>query len=451
MDHPGPNPPSPPARVLDVATRRYLLKVAARWSPLLICTAALGLIVALAPPVANPASQSSSSSISATAGSSGQLRASSGHPNKAAASSAASAGSTSQAGSLGGAGSGSGPSGGSSALSPSSSSAAGRPTGVAITGVRCGPGVKQFAWSVYGPPCVSAYHGNNGGATSHGVSSTTITITYAMPNSAQQSAVNSVGGDAVPSTSAYIQDMQTYIKFFNTQFELYGRHVVLKPFQAQGDYLAEDQGQDLQGAQADAATAYSMGAFADATFLLESSQPYEQDLAAEHLISLSATGMPQSWMQQYSPYEYSVWPTGTKLAQSYVNTVCQRMAGMDAIFAGSSTYQHTIRRFGLITPTNPSYMRVGDEIQSGLSGCNAALTRRESYSLDVASFEQQATSMVAQMKAAGVTTLLCECDPIMPVFLTQASLPGACPLRHPDNARPRDLRRRVPAGDALRL
>ncbi len=135
--------------------------------------------------------------------------------------------------------------------------------------------MEQFTWSVYAPPCVPNFHGNNGGNTSRGVTGSTITFSFAVPPSADQTAVNSLAGSAAVHTQAYINDLETYINFFNRQFELYGRHVVLKTFQAQGNYLEEDSGQDLAGAQADAQTAASMPAFLDLTFPLYTTQYYE--------------------------------------------------------------------------------------------------------------------------------------------------------------------------------
>jgi hypothetical protein len=207
-------------------------------------------------------------------------------------------------------------------------------SGVAITGVRCGPGVRQFGWSRYAPPCVPAFHGNNGGATAPGVTATTITLTYALANTAQQQAIDSLAGAANFHQRAYVADLETYIRFFNTQFELYGRHVVLKPFQAQGDYIAEDQGQDLGAAQADAVTAKDLGAFGDVTFSLTASEFYEQDLAAT---------------------------------------------------------------------------------------CGVHFAEVVAYSINVAEYENQAVSTVALMRAHGVTTVVCACDPIFPILLTDAA------------------------------
>jgi hypothetical protein len=98
------------------------------------------------------------------------------------------------------------------------------------------------------------------------------------------------------------------------------------------------------------------------------------------------------------------------------------MAGLPAVYAGESAFQSQTRVFGLIAPDNPQYSAVADLIQNGLkSTCGATIAKRVSYSIDVSTFEQQATSIVAQMKSAGVTTVLCGCDPLFPILLDQTA------------------------------
>jgi hypothetical protein len=390
-----------------------------RWSPLVVCVAVLLLILSLTSPLrsARP------STLSATGHNSPQKSAI-GAPSGATSTTV-----TGPAGSVPGLSAGTHGTGTSGAgVSAAPGAIAAGPSAVATKaavtrgGVACTPGVKQFAWSAYAPPCVPAFTASNGGAIGQGVTGTTITLTYREPNSNEQSTVASLAGNAFPDDAGFIQDLQTYIRYFNSQFELYGRKVVLSPFQGQGDYLEEDQGQDLAGAQADAATAQSMGAFADVTFSLFSSQFYSQDLAQDRVVSFSGLGETQQWFQQYAPYEFSEVPTGTAGANGFIQLACNRMAGLPAIYAGESAFQSQNRVFGLIAPDNPQYAATADQIQSGLqSTCGQSIAKRASYSIDVSTFEQQATSVIAQMKAAGVTTIICGCDPLFPILLDQTA------------------------------
>jgi hypothetical protein len=293
---------------------------------------------------------------------------------------------------------------------------------VTRTGLRCGPGVRQFAWSRFAPPCVPAFHGSNGGATGQGVTGSTITLTYRLPNSAQQQAINALAGAANVNDAAYVADLQSYISFFNSQFELYGRKVVLKAYDGQGDYINEDQGQDLAAAQADAVTAHDLGAFGDVTFLLESSQAYEQDLANQHVISFSSVAEPHSWFEQYAPYEFSVQNVeGTTFVSDSAAVVCRRLAGLPAIFSGNPGDRVRNRTFGILYPENPQYSaEVSQYRRQVASGCGLTMNPVVAYSINIAQYETEATQAVARMKANGVTTMLCACDPIFPILLTQA-------------------------------
>ncbi|HET6793178.1 MAG TPA: hypothetical protein VFH45_01975 [Acidimicrobiales bacterium] len=416
----------------DAMLRRWLTRMAARYVPILGVALAVALIIAFV-----PSTQPGGGNGGISAAGSSQAGSSGGGQTSANGQTAA--GNVTAGGATAGvagpaAGSTQGATGGAVAPPPppagigtsqgiaNGNFAAGSSSGVAKSGVKCGPGVRQFAWSRYAPNCVAAFQGNNGGATGQGVTGTTITLTYRLANSQQQSAVNALAGSANINQDAYVADLNTYIGYFNSQFELYGRHVVLKTYQGQGDYLEEDQGQGLGATQADAVTAHDMGAFGDVTFSLEASQPYEEDLAAEKVIGFSSVGLSQQWFQQHAPYEYSVQgPPGTVGLQESAAVVCRRMAGMPAIYAGDTLYQHSNRKFGIIFPQTPQYQAEVDVFQQELSQCGVTPAKVVGYTINVSEYEQEAVSAMAQMKAAGVTTILCACDPIVPIFLTNAA------------------------------
>jgi hypothetical protein len=97
------------------------------------------------------------------------------------------------------------------------------------------------------------------------------------------------------------------------------------------------------------------------------------------------------------------------------------MTGLPAVFAGDPTYKSKTRVFGLVTPDNPEYMALGDEIENGLKRCGTNIAKRVSYTINVAQFGSEGTSMAAQLKTSGVTTVLCYCDPLIPIFISQAA------------------------------
>jgi hypothetical protein len=138
-------------------------------------------------------------------------------------------------------------------------------------------------------------------------------------------------------------------------------------------------------------------------------------------VAVGPLGFPQSYYEKNAPYWYSDRPNGTKAGQLLANVACRRAAGLPATYAGDPVYQKTTRTFGLVTPENPEYIAVANEIAARLKKCGVTVTRRASYAINVATFQAQATNIVAQMKAAGVTTFFCVCDPLVPIFLSQAA------------------------------
>jgi hypothetical protein len=306
---------------------------------------------------------------------------------------------------------------------------AGSVGGTTVSGLACKPGVRQVPWSKYAPWCVPAWQGNNAGATAPGVTATTITLGYRISSSAQQAALNSAVPGAIPPDPGYISDLNTYLSLFNRSFELYGRKVVLKTFQGQGDWVLEQEGQDLQGAQADAATEHQLGAFGDITEPIEVSVAYARELAQQRVISFDNIGASQTVYEQLAPYTYNTVPTGEQEGTWGAHLACARLSGLPAIFAGDPSYQKRPRAFGLISADTPYNIQEGDTLQQQMgSECNVHLAKRANYTVDPSN-AQEAPSMIAQMHSAGVTTLYCfECDNIyLDNLMNQADSQGYSP------------------------
>ncbi|MEX0873349.1 MAG: ABC transporter substrate-binding protein [Actinomycetota bacterium] len=293
--------------------------------------------------------------------------------------------------------------------------------GVARSGVACTDGARQVPWSRYAPTCTPAFDGDNGGATAPGVTRDRITLSYRTTNTAQQQALTALVGDAIPSDQSYLSDLEAYLDLFNANFELFGRRVVIEPFQGQGDFLLENIGQGQEKAQADAVTARQLGAFADVTIPTAQSLFYSHALVDQEVISWGFLYGPQSWYEELSPFQYSVLPSGSKLAAWWSNLACQRMRGLPAIFAGDEAMHDDERVFGLITLETPTWLEVADEIEHRLARCGVELARRVSYPLDIGAFQQNAANIAAQMHQAGVTTVICFCDGLFTIFLTKAA------------------------------
>lgn len=295
--------------------------------------------------------------------------------------------------------------------------------GVAVSGVRCGPGVRQVAWSAYAPPCEPAWHGNNGGATSRGVTSKTITISYRAASTAQLADLYAIVPPGVIGTNQEeIDTLNTYINTFNKYYELYGRKVVLVPYQGKGDFISEDLGQDQAQAQEDAVTvATSLKAFADMS-LIDSSAVYSSDLAAQHVVTSSLYENASSWYQQYAPWEYTPGPNCTKSAAATGAILGKQLGGLRAIYAGSSALRAKTRTYGIIYPQNPQAATCMQEDVAALAKYGQTVKEEVGVKFSLAQLVASSQNAVAQMKAAGVTTvIMSSADPITPTFMMQAA------------------------------
>ncbi len=390
------------APLIDAALHRYFSQLTRRYVPILAGLAVLALVAVVLPSRQREATSNlaTRSGPNATTGTGPAAGAAGGDGDGAAGEASVGPGGSTGGGSAGG------PTDGPAGVVQGSLS------GTAKSGVECGAGVLQVTWTPYAPPCVAAFTGNNGGATAPGVTDTTITITLRNTPDTEP-----YTGDNFELTVA---DLQVFIDFFNKNYEFYGRQLVLKTYRGQGAVALEIQGQGQAGAQADAQTEQDMGAFANVGdgFLVFGAA------LAEHGVMLPGIGFGAEWVfRQYSPYLYhsAAELSADDFGHAAAAAVCQRMKGMPAIFAGDPVYQKTNRVFGLLAIQQPDMKPAGDVFEQDARNNCGLTVKRADYSFNVATEPQQAVSIVAQMKAAGVTTLVSAADPLMFAQMTLAA------------------------------
>jgi len=392
---------------IERAVTAYLTRVL-RWAlPIGIAVAVVAIVAATTPAVDEElaASTAAPDTAGAASGAGADLTGSSTAGSGTAAPAATGAGGSSPTGAAGG------------SVAPA---AVGQ--GVSKSGVDCAtPDARQVAWSKYSPPCVGAFSGDNGGETSHGVTAETIKIVVGFGNAAENAAIQSLAGPATPNDQTWSDTIKAYAAYFNTQFETYGREVVVDTYQMKSDYVLADMGRDTAAAQADAQTSYDLGAFIDLTALTNtSSLPYGNFLADLGVIAWSFPLRTAENYASHAPYLYNFIPDGTKWARWATNVVCQRMAGLPAIYAEGDVKDQP-RKFGVIGVNIPEWKAAADLVSSQIRDECGETTVNLTYEFDLGTFSQYGASMMAQMRSEGVTTILCVCDPLGPIFMTQSA------------------------------
>jgi hypothetical protein len=281
----------------------------------------------------------------------------------------------------------------------------------------CPEGGPQVPGMSYSPPCF-AFSGDNGGATSRGVTADTIRLTYRMtPDQNLLKILADLGGVELDETNAEMaRTAEALAEYFNQHFQFYGRRIELVVYDGRGQLL-----QEFLGAGQDAATndsirvANEIGAFADITGL---SQPYADALYRNQVISVGAPFLSREWFTARRPYVWSNVADCTAVAEASAEYTNKRLLGRDALFAGGDL-EGEPRTMAVIAPNNLEYQQCVDSFEEGLAAEGNELTLRLDYTLDVATLQSQAANLLAQVKAAGATSVSCACDPIMQMYLAE--------------------------------
>ncbi len=265
------------------------------------------------------------------------------------------------------------------------------------------------------PPCVPYFDPDidNGGATSKGVTGDAITI-------------------AVP--QQFFEDLnppQKMVQFFNKRYELYGRQLVLVPYNTTG--CVEGQ-PDPAKMRADAvlvdeeASAFATLAYANCQ---GADHHYYDALAERKVLSIVdgnlTTGIEKNYAKR-SPYQWNVMAGVDTITATTADFVCSSLAGRRPAYAGAAQATAAVRKFGVITTrsTDGTTPDLG-LLRSGLQRCGVALVEKRDDQTTGAA-RSGVNTMVA-LQDAGVTSVLCLCNSpdLRSVYMTAASAQGYQP------------------------
>ncbi|HEY3604046.1 MAG TPA: hypothetical protein VGL04_05205, partial [Sporichthyaceae bacterium] len=131
----------------------------------------------------------------------------------------------------------------------------------ATAGGPCADRRVQVVGDPYSPPCTAWPAGkDNGGATSNGVTSDAIRISFRLPVediSDFQSIIRQLAGDKadkIPTATAadFRRTVQDFVTYFQRNFQFYGRKLDLVEWHGKGSVFNEFVGAGQEAAQADA-------------------------------------------------------------------------------------------------------------------------------------------------------------------------------------------------------
>lgn len=300
---------------------------------------------------------------------------------------------------------------------------------------------RQAGPTYYMPPC-NAFYTPDPQATMTGVTATQIkfVLWVAQGNAEVNAILNAEGLAETPQQSC--ADVQAFTGELNKRYEFYGRKLV---------------SMDGPGANSGKAAGHcNFGYFQSACNLTPPDIPCLQSeadeiaamkpsmvvapaafpefyirLAQDHVFTVggSAGGenVPESYYQQLSPYWYDIFPDGTQTAAQLSEFYCKKLVNRPVQYAGKGAGDviplaggAPTRKLGIIYPENGDTIakQVADQLAADVAACGAKSTQEYSYQSDITTAQEQSTTIVAAIKQAHVTTVVCICDPIAPVFTT---------------------------------
>jgi hypothetical protein len=285
--------------------------------------------------------------------------------------------------------------------------------GAVSRGRDCPGGELQDRNSTYSPPCLK-FSGDNGGATSKGVNAGTITVAMREPETFD-AGVNKQG--QITDTPADLKrTILAYVDYFNRVYQTYGRKVEVVFYKPKVPLFAGVEGGYQEEANADALTVgQQIKAFVDLT---ASAPAYADALVRQAVVGFGTYHMSKSWYQARAPWAWASLPDCTWIAEQSIDYLVKRLGNSPAKFAGDPAMRGKPRAIGLVVPDSPWYQECANHAESLYQAAGYRFARRVNYPLNFNQTSQTATNVVAQMKAAGVTTVMCMCDPLLPYFAT---------------------------------
>ncbi|WP_436795893.1 ABC transporter substrate-binding protein [Actinospongicola halichondriae] len=267
----------------------------------------------------------------------------------------------------------------------------------------------------YAPECYANVD-DNGGATHTGVTGDSITVVYYSAPEDDPVLDFITGPIKNDDTRGQIEEtVQGFVDLFGDYYQTYGRTVDLKIVQATGSST------DEVAARADAQRAIEehkpFAAFGGPA--LTSAWADEMAAAGVVCVGCGSTGS-EEFRDDRKPYLISVGMAGVQSNLHGAEYISKKLAGNPAEFAGDEAFQGAERVFGHVYLTSSEESeRNAENYRDLLADRGVELAERLGYELDPGRLPEQATSIIAKLKEAGVTSVILQSDPVAPANFTQ--------------------------------
>jgi hypothetical protein len=273
--------------------------------------------------------------------------------------------------------------------------------------------------SVYAPPCVEPFDGDNGGATSPGVTEDEVTVVFYQTDPALDPLTTATlgGAGAQIDPESARETVSDFVDLYNDMFETYGRTVVVESFTGSG------APSDAAAARADAIAIAEMEPFAVVGGPLQASPVFASAIASEGIVCGPgcALALNEDIVAEFEPL---IWQAGTTPNQS--SALAAEMIGNlagpgPAELAGDEALHDEERVYGLLHYDTPDgdHQPVFEALRDALADNGVDLEVDIEFTLDLARAQENARTNIGRLMDAGVTTVIYYGDPLTPASLTE--------------------------------
>ena len=287
-----------------------------------------------------------------------------------------------------------------------------------------GPGCNTDTGRVNAPlrnaaPCIEPWEegADNGGATAEGVTADSIKIVVyqGQPDPLQQALVGAAGADTDP--DAVSVTAVDYLEMFDEIYETYGRKLDVEVVKGTGGPA------DATAAQADARTVIDKKPSAVVGGPGQT-PAFWQELANAGIMCLGTCVQNEGWdiIEENAPL---LWPTGLTPEQADLHLaemLGKQLVGKNAEFAGDEAMKDQPRVFGWVQAETETgeYAARNDEFERIFAEeYGGEIATRSTYIFDPGAAQETATTVIARMRDAGVTTVILSVDPLIPKNITE--------------------------------
>ena len=281
----------------------------------------------------------------------------------------------------------------------------------------CPDRTQQVPGDPYSPPCV-AFSGDNGGATTRGVTKDEVIVSFRVLDEKGflQTLAALAGSEITDEPPDVKRTVSAFEQYFNERFQFYGRKMKIAFYNGKGSSTEELLGGGQAEAQADAIhVAQTIEAFAE---LNGASAPFADALARQKVLAFGTPYLSRNWHNQHRPYNWSIATDCSIVAETAGEYYVNLLSNKPAKWAGPGL-QNKPRKLAGLSPENPWYAECHDDFETVIEDSTGKKPPvRINYRLDINSMSNQAANVIARLKSEQATTIFCGCDPIFPVFLT---------------------------------